>query len=1297
MQYSLDTECAAPMNILSTIESNNAASENGDSHLEIFSLLWFDVTNNLEDSRNAKQKLRTIINHFKEFHDANEYRQYIEQRSKQDRLILVVNDQSGQEIVSSVHGLRQVLSIYIYSKKEISDNQWISRFPKVKIIIVGIDELVSRIKADFKIQMKEEEPLPIDKLTTGKSTTEINGQFVFSQVLIDCLLRLKSNESDRYELISCLKREYEGNNSELDKLVEFEKEYTSNKALWWYTRDSFFYKILNAALRKRDTHMILLYKSFISDIYRQLQYHQSKYPVTVYRSQLMSKDELLDLKQYIGQFVSMNSFLSTSNKRPVALFYMGDITHQNDLERVLFEIEADPQVVTTKPFADISMYSCFDVESEVLFMLGSIFRLNNVTSRDDQVWIIHMTLCSDDEHDLKEVLTDMKNQNGIGETNLHTLGKSLYKMGNLDLAEKYYTRLVDQLSPNDPMLKNLYADLSDIASQQHDYNKSIQLRKKSLEIKVQLLPTDADKKALPVESPVDIDPKITLKLIDQSVIKIKETVEQVKANKNQCKRLVERINAITCVLQCINDVEHQKPELRRFLMDFCICIEQCLAFVTKFQGDTLWFLKVFKSINSKDQFKKLNVQLLQCATTLSLGINLQQIFDEKQDDIDQQNDLNNIQQKLDEIAAMMVQQQQQEQLHHVQDIKKDIKPRHASYKHNLEQNIMRVEDSVKAKKLIDKENSFLRIPYYDLIREEYIGQGGFADVYRGKWLSRDLKVAIKIIRIQYLSERVQEDFIKEIATMQQIHHEHILHMYGACMEPEKYALVIEYMSLGSLYDVLRLQTIQLTWHDRWLIAHQMTKGINYLHTLSKPIIHRDIKSHNILMTKKNECFLVKVGDFGLAKIRRETSQQSVHEPVLGTLPWKAPELLGIARHTEASDVYALGIVLWELATGYEPYEDADDSTISDFVRRGERLPIPVDASESFAKLIVNAWAQEPKQRPTCQELLNMFPERYSEPEIIDGFTDVTTSSQHSTPVNNEELQTDNYDTNNHEMPTINLIQPTTDINTGYQETATARISRLSDICTLDHLLMPIVGYEKMPLVSLETAVQPLIDLLPNIQQYVYVAKQRSKEATDGLTQDESASIMLYSMGWEPSDECLYVMLNKSLRSENRTQLKPWFSYLKLLLTALSRLPSVRMTVYRGVKLDLSRKYQKGATILWWGFSSCTKSIDVLQSNQFLGDTGARTIFIIECYSGKNIRNHSYFASEDEILLPPATQFRVKSCLDQAGGLKLIHLEETESPFPLIEPISSSEINLELQNPVQSTSSSTASSMLSGDS
>ena len=217
--------------------------------------------------------------------------------------------------------------------------------------------------------------------------------------------------------------------------------------------------------------------------------------------------------------------------------------------------------------------------------------------------------------------------------------------------------------------------------------------------------------------------------------------------------------------------------------------------------------------------------------------------------------------------------------------------------------------------------------------------------------------------------------------------------------------------------------------------------------------------------------------------------------------------------------------------------------------------------------------------------------------------------------------------------------------------------------------IPIRGYENMLLVSLETAVEPLRLILPEIQDYVYVAKQRcSPIPANGLTKDESASIILYSMEWEPHDKCLYFALNSTLRSEDRQQLKPWFSYLKLILTALSRLPSTRNFVYRGVKMDLHEKYPKGKTFLWWGFSSCTSSIQVLENEHFLGKTGLRTFFTIDCNSGKDISRHSYYQTEKEILLLAARQFEVLACLQPAAGLHMIQLKEIEPPICLLQSV-----------------------------
>src|SRR4051794_36128600 len=100
------------------------------------------------------------------------------------------------------------------------------------------------------------------------------------------------------------------------------------------------------------------------------------------------------------------------------------------------------------------------------------------------------------------------------------------------------------------------------------------------------------------------------------------------------------------------------------------------------------------------------------------------------------------------------------------------------------------------------------------------------------------------------------------------------------------------------------------------------------------------------------------------------------------------------------------------------------------------------------------------------------------------------------------------------------------------------------------VLTPIGGYEKMSLVSLEKAVEKLIDFLPEIQYYVSKAKENYRDSGDGLTKDESTSIMLYTMSWKPCEECLYFVLNATLRSPDRQKLKPWFLYLRLLLNGL---------------------------------------------------------------------------------------------------------------------------------------------------
>ena len=206
---------------------------------------------------------------------------------------------------------------------------------------------------------------------------------------------------------------YQGKTNDLADLEEFEKTYSSENAISWYTRESFFYRTMNAALRSKNIHRMFLLRSYILDIQQQLQIHQCKDRFQVDRSQIMPKDEFHRFKQSESQLISVNSFFSTSKDRSSAMFMLGKTNDNAGWKRILFEIEADPKIIKTKSF------TYFPSESEILFMTASIFRVNQIVY---------------DENHLKDVFNYMKKQIGKGETNLRVLAKILWGIGELKLA-----------------------------------------------------------------------------------------------------------------------------------------------------------------------------------------------------------------------------------------------------------------------------------------------------------------------------------------------------------------------------------------------------------------------------------------------------------------------------------------------------------------------------------------------------------------------------------------------------------------------------------------------------------------------------------------------------------------------------------------------------------------------------------------------------------------------------------------------------------------------------------------------
>lgn len=323
-----------------------------------------------------------------------------------------------------------------------------------------------------------------------RSTFEINGDFLNSKLLIDCLLKLESNSHDRKEFILHCEKKFKENLSTLKVIKDLDENYVSDHALYWYTRDIFLFNLLNKELRRQNIHWLYLLRFFMKDIEQQLNNNKCSSKVRVYRAQLLSKDEIQVLKDSLGKLISIKSFFSTTRCKETALFRCSNLSSLNGNEQALFEIDVDPHINNIKPFADISKFSLFPNEKEVLFMIGSIFRIVNISLNKDKMLIIQMKLCSIDDHHLKSLVQHMQMKYNDENTNLIDLCSILMHMGKWDDAEEYYRRCLSQSSNDLPDIASCYQGLGIIAKKNGDYELSLDHHQISLEIKYHIFEPD---------------------------------------------------------------------------------------------------------------------------------------------------------------------------------------------------------------------------------------------------------------------------------------------------------------------------------------------------------------------------------------------------------------------------------------------------------------------------------------------------------------------------------------------------------------------------------------------------------------------------------------------------------------------------------------------------------------------------------------------------------------------------------------------------------------------------------------
>ncbi|KAG0241616.1 hypothetical protein BGW41_005632 [Actinomortierella wolfii] len=293
---------------------------------------------------------------------------------------------------------------------------------------------------------------------------------------------------------------------------------------------------------------------------------------------------------------------------------------------------------------------------------------------------------------------------------------------------------------------------------------------------------------------------------------------------------------------------------------------------------------------------------------------------------------------------------------------------------------------------------------------ECIGTGGYSSVHRATW--RGLPCAVKKFHATetgQLNLKVQN----EISILKKLKNRYIIQLFDVVHENDQILVIMDIAENGSLADVIMKG--DLGWSTKERLAHEIARGLEYIH--AEGILHRDLKSQNVLLNGHME---VKLCDFGFAM--DSASKTTVPSPsIQGTLRWMAPELLSRQPiYSTKSDMYAYGMVLWEMAACCtRPFKlQPDESTVAVLIEEGEREEIPYDTPVQYNEWIIRCWDQLPSNRPEAKEV-TFFSLATDDNTVDESDSDETLWMKSLTLVNSFSVAKSfrtlcEYDTSNHE-------------------------------------------------------------------------------------------------------------------------------------------------------------------------------------------------------------------------------------------------------------------------------------------
>eukprot|EP00441_Pelagodinium_beii_P039335 CAMPEP_0197632872 /NCGR_PEP_ID=MMETSP1338-20131121/9410_1 /TAXON_ID=43686 ORGANISM="Pelagodinium beii, Strain RCC1491" /NCGR_SAMPLE_ID=MMETSP1338 /ASSEMBLY_ACC=CAM_ASM_000754 /LENGTH=273 /DNA_ID=CAMNT_0043204445 /DNA_START=37 /DNA_END=855 /DNA_ORIENTATION=+ len=265
------------------------------------------------------------------------------------------------------------------------------------------------------------------------------------------------------------------------------------------------------------------------------------------------------------------------------------------------------------------------------------------------------------------------------------------------------------------------------------------------------------------------------------------------------------------------------------------------------------------------------------------------------------------------------------------------------------------------------------IPSHEIEMEEKIGTGMTAEVFKGRW--RGQVVAIKQINSSIAATLAGSQAPeRELKVMCRVDHENLVRLYGMCTDPLR--IITEFCAGGACFEFLHNSDIDLSFKQSTKMCLDVARAMRYLHTFTPMIVHRDLKSLNLLLdqniTGPADLPLVKVCDFGVSKFKSD-DQWGKQTVQAGTKHWMAPEMWHGSNYTEKVDVFSYAMVVYEVLCREIPFEEEEPGEVGKFTLAGVRPDldaVPVEFGDTVpVQVMQRCWQQEPDERPPFTDIV----------------------------------------------------------------------------------------------------------------------------------------------------------------------------------------------------------------------------------------------------------------------------------------------------------------------------------------